>query len=290
MRILVTGSTGLVGTQIVSDLTKQNHDVYSCYNLSKPKHGNPIHLDLLNKEKILDVIPKYKPESIIHLAAMTGVDQCEEQPDTAMKINSEATEILAREAAKQNAFFLYVSTDYVFDGTDGMKKESDIPNPLGYYGKSKLAGETTLNNLASPYAIARTSTPFGYHPTKKSFPIWIKENLESQKEIPVLVDQFTSPTFVPNLSKMLIEIATKELVGIFHTAGATKISRYHFAEMIAEKLNLEKKFLRPTSMSEMNWKAKRPKNSVLDVSFVTEILNEKPQTIQQSLDLFFNHA
>ena len=275
MKILVTGSAGLVGTQITHDLTKQNHDVYSCYNSSKPKHGNPIHLDLFNKEEILDVIHKYKPDSIIHLAAMTGVDQCEEQPDTAMKINSEATEILAREAAKQNAFFLYVSTDYVFDGTDGMKKESDIPNPLGYYGKSKLAGETTLNNLASPYAIARTSTPFGYHPTKKSFPIWIKENLESQKEIPVLVDQFTSPTFVPNLSKMLIEIATKELVGIFHTAGATKISRYHFAEMIAEKLNLEKKFLRPTSMSEMNWKAKRPKDSSLDTRLYDHMLSSK---------------
>jgi dTDP-4-dehydrorhamnose reductase len=156
------------------------------------------------------------------------------------------------------------------------------------YGKSKLAGENALNNLAFPYAISRTSTPFGFHKTKKSFPIWVKENLESKNEIPVLVDQFTSPTFVPNLSKMLIEISTREIVGIIHTAGASRISRYNLAELIAEKLNLNKKFLRPASMSEMNWKAQRPQDSSLDVSFASEILNEKPQTIQQSLDELFS--
>jgi len=108
---------------------------------------------------------------------MTGVDQCEEQQDLAMKINANATEIMAREAAKQNSFFLYVSTDYVFDGKNGMKKENDAPNPLGFYGKSKLAGEIALNNIASSWCVARTSTPFGIHQKKKSFPLWVKESL-----------------------------------------------------------------------------------------------------------------
>lgn len=287
MRFLVTGSAGLVGSQVVKDLTQQNHEVYSCYRTSEPECGIPTKLDLLDSKEITDTVNKTEPDSIIHLAAMTGVDQCEEQPDVAMKINATATEILARQAALHNAFFLYVSTDYVFDGKYGMRKESDTPNPLGVYGKSKLAGETALNNLASPYAIARTSTPFGFHKTKKSFPIWVKENLESKKDIPVLVDQLTSPTYVPNLSSMLIEIATRQLVGLFHTAGATRISRYDVAEMVAEKLSLDKKFLRPASMSEMKWKAQRPKDSSLDVSFATEVLNEKPQTIQHSLNLFF---
>lgn len=288
MKLLVTGSAGLVGTQVIKDLIEQNHEVYSCYHDSKPEYGTLVKLDLVNQNDIHDTINEIKPECIIHLAALTDVEQCELQPDLAMKINADATNILARQAARQNAFFLYVSTDYVFDGKQGMKKESDIPNPLGYYGKSKLAGELALNNLASPYAIARTSTPFGLHKTKKSFPIWVKENLESKKDIPVLVDQFTSPTYVPNLSKMLIEIATKQLVGIFHTAGASKISRYNFAEMVCEKLNLDKKFLRPANISEMNWKAQRPKDSSLDVSLVTEFLDEKPQTIQQSLDVLFS--
>ncbi|MGI0056258.1 MAG: SDR family oxidoreductase, partial [Nitrosarchaeum sp.] len=158
------------------------------------------------------------------------------------------------------------------------------PNPLGEYGKSKLAGELALNNLASNWCIARTSTPFGIHKAKKSFPIWVKENLESKKEIQVLIDQFTSPTYVPNLSKMLIEIAVRQIVGIIHVAGATRISRFQLAEMIADKLNLDKTLLIPTKIDEMNWKAPRPKDSSLDVSLANEILCEKPQTIQKGLD------
>ena len=285
MKFLVTGSTGLVGRQVVKDLA-ENHEVYSCYHNIKPQHGVPISLDLTNLDSIEKAVDQAKPDVIIHLAAMTDVDLCETEIELAILLNAKATEILARQAAKQQAFFVYVSTDYVFDGKQGMKKEDDPPNPLGFYGKSKLEGELALNNLASGWAIARTSTPFGIHPTKKSFPLWVKENLESKKEIPVLVDQFTSPTYVPNLSRMLIEVATRQIAGIIHLAGATRISRYNLAELVAEKLNLDKKPLKPISMSEMTWKAKRPQDSSLDVSYAIQILNEKPQEIHQSLDCF----
>jgi len=288
MKFLVTGSAGLVGSQVVKDLVQKNHTVYSCYHDEKPENGTPTPLDLSDEHQIIETLQEIKPDSIIHLAAMTGVDQCETQQDLAIKINVNATEIMARQAAKQNTFFLYISTDYVFDGLNGMRKESDTPNPLGFYGKSKLTAEIALNKLPSSWCVARTSTPFGIHKTKKSFPIWVKENLESKKEISVLTDQFTSPTYVPSLSKMLIEIATRQLVGIYHTSGATKISRYNFAEMIADKLHLDKKLLIPIKTDEMNWKAQRPKDSSLDVSLANEILNEKPQKIEQSLELFIN--
>jgi len=282
MKFLVTGSAGLVGSQVVKDLVKQNHTVYSCYHDEKPEHGTPVKLDLVNQNNIQDTINKIKPHSIIHLAAMTGVDLCETQQDLAMKINANATKIMAREAAKQNTFFVYVSTDYVFDGNSGMKKENNMTNPLGFYGKSKLAGELALNKLASSWCIARTSTPYGLHHKKKSFPLWVKESLESKKEIPVLVDQFTSPTYVPNLSNMLIEVATRQLTGVIHLAGATRISRYDLSELVADKLGLDKKLLIPTKTDEMSWNAQRPKDSSLDVSLAIEILNEKPQKIQHS--------
>ncbi|MCV0399675.1 MAG: dTDP-4-dehydrorhamnose reductase [Nitrosarchaeum sp.] len=285
MRFLVTGASGLVGSQVAKDLVDLNHEVHSSYHDAKPDHGIATYLDLSRLDDISSTLNETRPDSIIHLAAMTGVDQCEEQPDLAMKINAEATKLLARQAAKQHAFFVYVSTDYVFDGMKKMRAESDAPNPLGIYGKSKLAGELALNSLASPYAIARISSPFGLHKTKKSFPIWVKENLESGTDIPVLVDQFTSPTYVPNLSDMLIEIATRKIAGTFHTAGATRISRYDFAEMVADKLNLDKKFIRPASMSDMRWKAQRPKDSSLDVSFASEILHAKPQKLETSIQL-----
>ena len=288
MKFLVTGSAGLVGSQVVKDLTKQNHTVYSCYHDEKPSHGTSIQLDITDQDKIIQILQEIKPDRIIHLAAMTDVDQCETQQELAILLNAKSTEILAKQAAKQNAFFVYVSTDYVFDGIKGMKKEDDSTNPLGFYGKSKLEGELTLNKLASSWCIARTSTPFGIHHKKKSFPLWVQESLEAKKEIPVLVDQFTSPTYVPNLSKMLIEVATRQITGILHLSGATRISRYELAELVADKLSLDKKFLIQTNTDEMNWKAQRPRDSSFDVSLATEILNEKPQEIEHSLDLFIN--
>ena len=284
MKFLVTGSSGLIGTQLVKDIVKLNHTVYSCYHNDQPLDGIPLYLDLMDQNKVILALKKIKPDIIIHLAAMTNVDLCENEKETAILINEKATEIIAKQAAKQQAFFVYVSTDYVFDGKQGMRKEGDVTDPLGFYGRSKLNGEKVLNNLASSWCIARTSTPFGFHHKKKSFPLWIKENLESKKEIPVLVDQFTSPTYVPSLSKMLIEIATRQITGTIHLAGATRISRYHLAELIADKIGLEKKLLIPTKIDKMNWIAQRPKDSSLDVSLATEILNEKPQTIQYSLD------
>jgi len=286
MKFLVTGSTGLVGRQVVKDLTEKNHEVYSCYHNQKPQHGNSIFLDLTDLSKIPTIIEQVKPDVIIHLAAMTDVDDCETQKDLAFLINSNATEKLAKEAALQNVFFVYMSTDYIFDGKKDFWKENDKPNPLGNYGKSKLEGEKTIENLASSWCITRISTPFGFHPTKKSFPLWVAENLKSKKEINVIVDQFTSPTFVPNLSKMLIEISERQLLGIFHVSGASRISRYEFAELVSEKLNLDKKFLKPSTMDEIKWKAKRPKDSSLDVSNAAYILNEKPQKIEDSLNLF----
>jgi len=286
MKFLVTGSFGLVGTQITKDLVEQNHTVFSCYYKEKPAYGIPILLDLADKNKIIQTILETNPDRIIHLAAITDVDLCEEDKELAFLINAKATEILAKQAAKIGAFFLYVSTDYVFDGNDKLKKENNPTNPLGYYGQSKLEGEFALNNLASSWCIARTSTPFGLHKTKKSFPIWVKENLESNKEIPVLVDQFTSPTYVPNLSKMLIEITLRQITGVIHVAGATRISRYEFAELLSQKLELNKTLLKPITSNEINWKAKRPLDSSLDISLATEILREKPQTLEQSLDHF----
>lgn len=286
MKFLVTGSAGLVGNQVVKDLSKSSDEIYSCYHNSKPEYGIPLQMDLTSSESIKSIINKAHPDCIIHLGAMTNVDLCETEKDLAMKVNARATHALAKEAAKYNSFFLYVSTDYVFDGNQGMKKENDKTNPLGFYGKSKLEGEKSLYNLTSGWCIARISTPFGIHPTKTSFPLWIIENLKQKKEIKVVADQFTSPTYIPNLSKMLIEIATKQLIGIYHVAGASRISRYSLAELIAEKIGIDKKLLKPITINEMKWRAQRPKDSSLDVSKASSILNEKPKKIEESIDLF----
>ena len=288
MKFLVTGSAGLVGRQVIKDLVDQDQTVYSCYNQSKPEVGIATHLDLTNPEQITKTVENTKPDAIIHLAAMTNVDLCETKKDLAMLINADATQTISTQAAKHGAFFVYVSTDYVFDGKKGMKKETDSPNPLGFYGKSKLEGENRIQNLASSWCIARTSTPFGLHPKKTSFPVLVAQNLQNKQEVKALSDQYTSPTFVQNLSKMLIEIATRQITGIIHLAGASRISRYETASLLAEKLNLDKTLVKSVTINQMNWKAQRPADSSLDVSLATQILNEKPQEIKQSLDLFID--
>ena len=206
----------------------------------------------------------------------------------AFDVNAKSTQIIAQQCSILNTFLVYVSTDYVFNGNSGMYYESSTPNPLSIYGKSKLEGEKMIQTFSSDWCIARTSTPFGLHPTKKSFPIWVIENLKKQKQIDVLSDQFTSPTYVPNLSKMLIEISERHLDGIFHVAGATKISRYEMARMVSDKLNLDEKLLRDVSINELKLEAPRPKDSSLNISKADIILNEKPQKINQSLDLFID--
>ena len=287
LKVLVTGSAGLVGRQVVKDLSN-SHQVFSCYNESKPEYGDSVKMDLKNREMISSILTEKKPDIVIHLGAMTGVDLCEKEKTSASEINTKATEIIAKECSKLNSFLVYVSTDYVFDGNFGMYKEDDVANPLGFYGKSKLEGEKAVQNFSTNWCIARTSTPFGLHPTKKSFPMWVIENLQKQKQIDVLIDQFTSPTYIPNLSRMLIEISERRITGIIHAAGASKISRYQMASMVSDKLNLDGTLLKQISMNKMKWVAQRPKDSSLDVSRASTILNEKPQKIDQSLNLFID--
>ena len=287
-KILVTGSAGLIGTQIVKDLLDNHKQVYSCYNKTKPELGIITHLDLTKKDDIVNTMNRIKPDVVIHLGAMTDVELCETETELAKKINTDATEILALESEKYNTFFVYMSTDYVFDGKVGMKKENDKTNPINFYGKSKLDGERVFKKITTPNIIVRTSTPFGIHSKKISFPIWVKKNLELEKEISVVVNQYTSPSYVPNISKMIIEIMERKITGIIHLAGATKISRYDFAVQISKIINVNKQFLKLTKMDQMDWKAQRPADSSLSVSKANKILKNKPEKIEDSLKLLFN--
>lgn len=283
MKYLVTGSAGLIGTQLVFDLEQTGRTVYSCYDNTEPLHGIPIKLDLLNLEEISTTLQKFHPDVIIHLAALTDVEKCEIEPKLAYLINTKATEKIVKETERIGCFLIYLSTDYVFDGKKGMYDENDSANPINQYGKTKLDGEKAVEKCKSPWAIIRTSTPFGNHSTKKTFPIWVIENIQKNNTISLLEDQFTSPTYVPNLTEMILDIMSQNLVGFFHLSGSTRISRYEFAKMIVEKLNLDKSLLIPVKMNEMSWKAKRPLDSSLDVSKANLILNKKPFSVEHSL-------
>lgn len=288
-KFLITGASGNIGLQLVNDLHKKNYEIFPCYHNNKLEFENSIYLDLKNEQEIKNIFSTIKPDVVIHLAAITNVDFCESNPNETSTVNVNATKFLAELSEKYNSFFVYVSTDYVFDGVQGSYKETDEPNPINFYGKSKLEGERIVQNINKKWCIARTSTPFGNYNAEKTFPGWIIQELRKGNQLDILQDQFTSPTYIPNLSEMLIEISEKELTTIIHTAGVSRISRYDFALQISKKFDLDESLINPTIMENMNWVATRPKDSSLDVSLASNLLDTKPLEIEASLDLFLNN-
>ena len=283
MKYLVTGSSGLIGSQLVFDLEQSGEIVYSCYQNTKPLHGIPVKLDLLNLENISKIFQKLQPDIVVHLAALTDVEQCESKSKLAYLINSKATEQIAKECEQIKCFLVYVSTDYVFDGKKGFYDETDSPNPINQYGKTKLDGEKAVQNISTSWSILRTSTPFGNHLTKKTFPVWVVENIKNNNKLNIIEDQFTSPTFVPNLSQMILEVIKRRLEGIIHLSGSTRISRYDFAKIIVNKLNLNPLLLKSVKMNSIPWKSKRPFDSSFNISKAKLTLTLKPFSIEQSL-------
>ncbi len=281
MRIFITGGSGLLGSKVAEIALERGYEVYSGYNSHKPEFGEPIKFDLANPDSVVKAIDDVKPDVIIHSAALTDVDKCEVEKELAYKINVEGTKVVAEMAKKLGAFMVYVSTDYVFDGNKGMYKEEDETNPVNYYGYTKLLGE----KFCQDFCIARTCVIYGAKPAsgKVNFALWLINKLEKGERVKIITDQFITPTLNTNLAKMLLEIAERKLKGVFHLAGATRVSRFEFAKEIARVFGLDENLIMPAKMSDINWIAKRPRDSSLDTSKATKYLNEKPYDLMKAL-------
>jgi dTDP-4-dehydrorhamnose reductase len=288
MKILVTGASGLLGRELCYVAEKEGHKVYSAYHKVKPEFGEAIELDITNRESVRRAMLATMPDCMVHLAALTDVDRCEIEKDEARKLNAYSTELIAKEAKALSTFLIYVSTDYVFDGEKGLYREEDNPQPINYYGTTKLMGEQAVRDFAAEWCIARTSTPFGRHPSRISFPKFIIEKLSKGQGIQVVEDQYTSPTSTSNLALMLLEIAARRIKGYMHVSGATRISRLEFALLVAERMNLRKELIIATHMDSMKWRAKRPKDSSLSVKKAKSVLKNKPKEIRQAIDEFLH--
>ena len=280
MRIFISGGSGLLGSKVAEIALERGYEIYSGYCHNKPEFGEPVKFDLA-KDTDLEVIYNIKPEFIIHTAALTNVDECEANKALAYKINAEGTKRVVEIANELGAFLVYVSTDYVFSGDKGMYKEDDEPNPIDYYGYTKLLGEKYCDCIARPCVIYGAKPASG----KVNFALWLIDNLRNRKEVKIVTDQFITPTINTNLAKMLLEVAGQELKGIFHLAGATRVSRYDFALQIANKFGLDKDLIIPSRMAEMRWIASRPKDSSLDTSKASRYLKEKPYDLGRALNI-----
>ncbi len=267
MRILITGYGGQVGTK-AADLLHLCHEVHgiSRKKLENPKIAYSV-ADIIDTKAINSVFDAFKPKAVIHAAAMTGVDACEKEREKAYQINALATKNIAEQCTAVGAKMIYLSTDYVFDGTKGNYSENDVPNPVQHYGFTKLKGEEFVKEHCTNYAICRTSAV--YSNTGNNFALWLYGNLKSKNQARVFTDQIVSYTLAENLAEMLQLILEKGLTGTYHTAGSEAMSRFNFAVIFAKMLGFNKRLIKKTTSIEQKQIAKRPPNSSLNISKIT---------------------
>ena len=286
MKLLITGASGLLGTKLCEIALRKNHEVYCAYSQHRPLYGTPVKLDILDLKAEQQILDKIKPQGVVHAAALTDVDKCEMEKELAWKTNVEATTNLVRLCKEHDAYLVYVSTDYVFNGEKGTYKEMDDPAPINHYGLTKLKGEEAVQTL-NKYCIVRGSVIYGSTPAtgKTNFALWLLDKLRKKEEVKIITDQWNSPTLNVSMAEMILQILEKRVNGIFHLAGATRLSRYEFAERLAETFNLDPKYIKPVQSEHIKWIAQRPKDSSLDVSKAKRTLAIKPLEIREALEI-----
>ncbi len=282
-KLVITGASGLLGNEIV-ELAKNDYVLQPLHN-TNPLHPNSRKLDIANPLEVMDLLARFKPDWVVHTASETNVDKCESQREHAWKVNVEGTRNIAIACKKTNSKLICISTDYVFDGKRGNYKECDKPNPVNYYGVTKLEAEKEAANHCPDFAILRTSVLYGWHPTKLNFATWIVNQLKHGKEISVVEDHYNTPTYARNLAEMIMESIRRDLQGVYHASGSERISRCEFAKQVAEAFNLDPHLIKPTKMNQLTtWKARRPSDSSLNTDKIQKQLKAKPLDITEGLN------
>ncbi|RZP29205.1 dTDP-4-dehydrorhamnose reductase [bacterium] len=280
-KILITGAFGQLGTSLCEVLS--NKSILATgrvMTLTEKYHC--MELDITNQENVKELIRNYKPDIIIHLAAMTDVDGCEKNPETAFEINVGATENLLKNF---NGKFIYVSTDYVFDGEEGPYYEDDKVNPVSVYGRTKLYGENLVQESDLEWIILRSNIIFSYNDrTKASFVNWVVDSLKKKQMITVVNDQWNNPTWTNDLANVMSMMIEKNICGIYHYGGGDFLNRYEFAKMIASTFSLDRELIKPITTLELNWLAQRPLKSGLYTNKIELDLGIEPLPIQKALD------
>lgn len=258
MKVLVTGAAGQLGTDLVALLNNTNHDVLPC---------NRDEMDITDLDQCKKVIFEFQPEVIIHCAAYTAVDMAESDVDGAYTINAVGTRNIALTAEVVNAKLIYISTDYVFDGTNcEAYHEYDNTNPQTIYGKSKRAGEILVQSLSSKYFIVRTSWAYGLY--GNNFVKTMLQLGQEKRNLKVVNDQKGSPTYAVDLANFLMKLMLSEKYGIYHASNSGNCTWYEFAQAIFEDatnlgINIMAN-LEPCSTDEFPRPAQRPRNSVME--------------------------
>ena len=270
-KILITGANGLLGQALVRGLAnKKEYAVYATARSEKlviPEMDIPyFELDIANGEACREVIRHITPDVIINAAAYTHVDGCETEKEKCWLANVKGVENLARFARKNMALLVQLSTDYIFDGTEGPYDEYDIPSPLGYYGRAKLAAENAVRMAGIPYAIVRTNVIFGTGiNVKNNFFLWLYESLKAGKQIRVVTDQYNNPVLADTLAEGIRLLVDNSKYGVYHLAGKDYLNRYEYACQLADTFGFFRDNIQPILTSDLGQAAPRPMKGGLKI-------------------------
>ncbi|MFI5204717.1 MAG: SDR family oxidoreductase [Flavobacteriales bacterium] len=297
MKFLVTGSNGLLGQKLIYRLLEKKYETIAFAlgpNRMKVQTGYTyLNADITHKEQVHAAIEKNRPDVIIHSAAMTNVDACETEKEKCWAANVLSVEhfILAIKSvqaknAQYNPHFIFLSTDFVFDGENGPYKEDDKPNPLSYYSNSKWEGEKRVIASGLKWSIARTIIIYGIvdNMSRSNMVLWVKTSLEKGQSINVVDDQFRSPTLAEDLAEGCILIAEKEKTGIFHLSGPETKSIYDLAKDVAGFWKLDATLIKPIKTASLGQPAARPPRTGFILDKARKELGYSPKTFNQGLE------
>ena len=290
MIILITGSNGLLGQKLVKHLSKKNIPFIAT---SKGKNRNPdcldayySSMDICSVEDIKSIFNRFIPTHVIHTAAMTNVDECEEFPVECEKLNVLASQLLFDASQKIGAHFQLLSTDFVFDGLKGNYSERDVPNPLSVYARSKVAAENLVLTSTYPkFSIVRTIILYGKanNLSRSNIVCWAKEALSKGQPLSIIDDQFRAPTWADDLAWACICICKLQKTGIYHISGPETMSIYDLVLRVANFYEFSKDSLTKTDSLSLNQKAKRPPKTGFDIQKAQTELSYKPKTLEETL-------
>lgn len=289
MRVLICGSNGLLGQRLALMLSSNTE--YEVLNTSHHRSFVFDHqlfdytqLDITRKSDVKSLVSSFQPDVIINAASATNVDSCETHREEAWKVNVVGVENLLEAARKSGIKLIHVSTDYVFDGKHGPYKEDDQPNPINYYGKTKLAAENAIRMSDAPWAIVRTIVLYGTGiSVKQNFALWVINSLKLGQQIRCVDDQISSPTYVSDLAFALVRIFELGRTGLYHVCGSEQLSRYDFALRAAEIFGLDKNLITRAKSADLKQPAARPPvTGFITLKAETE-LGLKPMNATQGL-------
>jgi len=292
MKILITGSNGLLGQKLLHKLRKDSSVRLIATSkgenrVSKKEGYTYFDLDVTNNAKVTKLIASEKPQVVINTAAMTNVDLCEDEKKACDALNVDAVRYLADACEKIDAHLIQISTDFIFDGEDGPYSEEDEPNPLSYYGLSKLKSEQLLQAHSVKWTVLRTIIVFGVGEklSKGNIVLWAKGALEKGDPLNIIDDQFRAPTLAEDLADICILAAKKKALGIFNASGKDIMSIYEIVVRIAKHYGHSTENLNKISTATLKQKAGRPPRTgfILDKS-INE-LGYNPHSFEECLTI-----